>query len=308
MSSKQVEFIAPAAGERVDKAIVAEIGESLSRAQIQTLIGEEQVTVNGKAVKANFKLKGGETIRVLIPIKEKAESVLAEDIALKVIYEDADLAVIDKPAGMTVHPGVQNETGTLVSALLSRWPEIAAMNIEEKRAGIVHRLDKDTSGLIVIAKNDPARRKLMEQFQAHTIEKSYIALVERKPQTKVGRIDAPIARDPHNRKRMAVIRNGKNAITEYTVIDDDFHNGQALVKLNILTGRTHQIRVHMAFIGCPVVGDRMYGFRKQRTGMRRHFLHATELAFNQPTSGERLNFESPLPAGLQNVLEKLKEN
>jgi 23S rRNA pseudouridine1911/1915/1917 synthase len=308
MSNKQVEFTAPTAGERVDKAIVAQIGESLSRAQIQTLIADEQVTVNGKTVKANFKLKGGETIQVLIPVKEQPETVLAEAIPLKVIYEDDDLAVIDKPAGMTVHPGVQNETGTLVSALLSRWPEIAAMNIEEKRAGIVHRLDKDTSGLIVIAKNDPARRKLMEQFQAHTIEKSYIALLERKPQTTVGRIDAPIARDPQNRKRMAVVRSGKNAITEFTVIDDDFHNGQALVKLNILTGRTHQIRVHMAFIGCPVVGDRMYGFRKQRTGMRRHFLHATELAFNQPTSGERLNFTSPLPVGLQNVLEKLKEN
>jgi 23S rRNA pseudouridine1911/1915/1917 synthase len=308
MSCKQVEFTAPTAGERVDKAIVAEIGESLSRAQIQALIGDGQVTVNGKTVKANFKLKGGETIRVLIPIKEQAETVVAEAIPLKVIYEDDDLAVIDKPAGMTVHPGVQNESGTLVSALLSRWPQVAAMNIEEKRAGIVHRLDKDTSGLIVVAKNDPARRKLMTQFQAHTIEKSYIALLERKPQTTVGRIDAPIARDPQNRKRMAVSRGGKNAITEFTVIDDNFRAGQALVKLNILTGRTHQIRVHMAFIGCPVVGDRVYGFRKQRVGMKRHFLHAAELSFDQPTTGERLKFASPLPVGLQNILDKLKEN
>lgn len=306
MSSKQVEFTAPTAGERVDKAIVAEIGEGLSRAQIQMLIGEERVTVNGKTVKANFKLKGGEIIRVLIPVKEQPETVIAEAIPLNVIYEDDDLAVIDKPAGMTVHPGVQNETGTLVSAMLARWPQIATMNIEEKRAGIVHRLDKDTSGLIVIAKNDPARRKLMAQFQAHTIEKSYIALLERKPQTTVGRIDAPIARDPQNRKRMAVVRGGKNAITEFTVIDDDFKNGQALVKLNILTGRTHQIRVHMAFIGCPVVGDRVYGFRKQRVSMKRHFLHAAELSFDQPTTGKRLSFTSPLPAGLQNILEKLR--
>jgi 23S rRNA pseudouridine1911/1915/1917 synthase len=308
MSCKQVEFTAPTAGERVDKAIVAEIGESLSRAQIQALIGDGQVTVNGKTVKANFKLKGGETIRVLIPIKEQAETVVAEAIPLKVIYEDDDLAVIDKPAGMTVHPGVQNESGTLVSALLSRWPQVAAMNIEEKRAGIVHRLDKDTSGLIVVAKNDPARRKLMTQFQAHTIEKSYIALLERKPQTTVGRIDAPIARDPQNRKRMAVSRGGKNAITEFTVIDDNFRAGQALVKLNILTGRTHQIRVHMAFIGCPVVGDRVYGFRKQRVGMKRHFLHAAELSFDQPTTGERLKFASPLPVVLQNILDTLKGN
>jgi len=308
MSNKQVEFTAPTAGERVDKAIVAEIGESLSRAQIQTLIADEQVTVNGKIVKANFKLKGGETIRVLIPVKEKAETVVAEAIPLKVIYEDDDLAVIEKPAGMTVHPGVQNETGTLVSAMLSRWPQVAAMNIEEKRAGIVHRLDKDTSGLIVVAKNDPARRKLMAQFQAHTIEKSYLALLERKPQTNVGKIDAPIARDPQNRKRMAVVRGGKNAITEFTILDDNFKHGQALVRLNILTGRTHQIRVHMAFIGCPVVGDRVYGFRKQRVGMKRHFLHAAELSFDQPTTGKRLSFTSPLPAGLQNILDKLKED
>ena len=224
------------------------------------------------------------------------------------IYEDDDLAVIDKPAGMIVHPGDQNETGTLVSAALYRWPQIAAMNIEEKRAGIVHRLDKDTSGLIVIAKNDRARRNLIDQFQARTVEKTYLALLEKRPDTITGRIEAPIARDPQQRKRMAVLRGGKPAVTEFSVIEDQFRDDQALVKVRLLTGRTHQIRVHMAFIGCPVVGDRVYGYRKQRLGLKRQFLHAAELSFDHPVTGERLHFESPLPSGLLNILEKLRQH
>ena len=222
------------------------------------------------------------------------------------LYEDADIAVIDKPAGMTVHPGVGNEKGTLVSAMLARWPEIGEMNTNEKRAGIVHRLDKDTSGLMVIAKNDVARRRLMAQFQARTIQKSYLALLEKMPATQTGRIDAPIGRDPNQRKRMAVVRGGKPAISEYTVIDRNLQDERALVRVTILTGRTHQIRVHMAFIGCPIVGDAVYGFRKQRLKLKRHFLHAAELCFDHPQSGERLCFKSPLPVGLQNILDKLK--
>jgi 23S rRNA pseudouridine1911/1915/1917 synthase len=180
------------------------------------------------------------------------------------------------------------------------------MGIEEKRMGIVHRLDKDTSGLLVIARTDAVRRKLAAQFQERTVEKIYLALLERTPQTRTGRIEAPIARDPQQRKRMAVVRGGRPAISEYTVIDDDFTEGQALVRIRLLTGRTHQIRVHMAFIGCPIVGDSVYGFRKQRVKLKRHFLHAAELTFDHPTTGERLHFTSPLPAGLQNVMEKLR--
>jgi 23S rRNA pseudouridine1911/1915/1917 synthase len=190
--------------------------------------------------------------------------------------------------------------------MAARWPEIAAMNHEEKRAGIVHRLDKDTSGLIVIAKNDAARRHLMAQFQARTIEKTYLALLEQKPQTPSGRIEAPIMRDPEQRKRMAVKRGGRPAVTEYTVIDEAFAGGQALVRVHLLTGRTHQIRVHMAFIGCPIVGDAVYGYRRQRVKLKRHFLHAAELAFDHPVSGERLRFESPLPPLLRDTLEKLR--
>jgi 23S rRNA pseudouridine1911/1915/1917 synthase len=303
--AQHIEFTAPP-GERLDKAVVAHVGEALSRAQIQALIKEGQITVNGEQVKAGVKLKGGETIRVTIPPRQE-ETIEPEAIPLDVLYEDADIAVIDKPAGLIVHPGVANEKSTLVHAMLARWPEITRMNIEQKRLGIVHRLDKDTSGLLVIAKNDVVRRKLAAQFQERTVEKVYLALLERSPQTRTGRIEAPIARDPQQRKRMAVARGGRPAITEYTVMDDAFRDGQALVRVKLLTGRTHQIRVHMAFIGCPVVGDRVYGFRKQRVTLKRHFLHAAELSFDHPSTGERLHFTSPLPAGLQNVMDKLRE-
>ncbi len=293
-----IEFTADTTGERLDKAILAQIGDRLSRAQLQTLIADGFVQVDGDHLKAGTKLKGGEHIELRIPAREAPETVQPEDIPLNVVYEDEDLAVIDKTAGMIVHPGAQNETSTLLSAALARWPQIAAMPMEEKRAGIVHRLDKDTSGLIVIAKNDRARRTLTAQFQARTVEKSYLALLERRPNTSSGRIDAPIARDPKNRKRMAVVRSGKPAVSEFTVIDDAFKDGQALVRVRLLTGRTHQIRVHMAFIGCPIVGDHVYGYRKQRVRLKRQFLHATALAFDQPSTGERLHFDSPLPAGL----------
>lgn len=306
MSEEIYEFTADQPGERLDKTILAHIGDRLSRAQLQTLMAEGGVTVDGSQLKPGIKLKGGEAIRLVIPVRDAPETVEPEAIPLEVIYEDDDLAVIDKPAGMIVHPGDQNETGTLVSAALARWPEIASMNIEEKRAGIVHRLDKDTSGLIVVARNDRTRRILSEQFQERTVDKIYIALLEKRPETTTGQIDAPIARDPKQRKKMAVVRGGKPAVSEFTVIEDDFVGGQALVKVRLLTGRTHQIRVHMAFIGCPIVGDRVYGYHKQRIGLKRQFLHAAALSFDHPTTGERLHFESPLPAGLQNVLDKLR--
>jgi 23S rRNA pseudouridine1911/1915/1917 synthase len=273
---------------------------------LQTLIAAGFVLVDGSPLKAGARLKGGETIRLSIPVREQHDTVLPEAIPLNVIYEDDDLAVIDKAAGMIVHPGNQNETGTLVNAALARWPEIAQMQVEARRAGIVHRLDKDTSGLIIIARKDKARRQLAAQFQERSVEKRYLALLERRPDSNTGRIDAPIARDPRQRKRMAVVRKGKAAISEFTVIEDDFRDGQALVRVRLLTGRTH-LRVHMAFIGCPIVGDRIYGFRKQRIRLKRQFLHAAELTFDHPRSGERLHFESPLPPGLQNILDKLRE-
>lgn len=292
------------AGQRLDK-ILAERLPQLSRVQLQQYIKDGFITVNDESAKPGHKLRGTETIRIEVPEAEDT-APQAEAIDLKVLYEDKHLAVIEKPAGMVVHPGAGTAGGTLVNALLARYPEIAQLDGEEQRQGIVHRLDKDTSGLMVIARTQTALAHLMKQFQNRNVQKAYIALLERTPQTATGRIEAPIARDPQQRKRMAVVRDGKPAITEFTIIDTEFRENQALVELNILTGRTHQIRVHMAFIGCPVVGDTIYGFRKQRVGMKRHFLHAAKLAFKHPQTGETLAFTSELPIGLQEVLKKLR--
>ncbi len=298
------QFTVQYAGERLDKLVVAELPQ-LSRAQVQTMIKEGLVTVDGHQIKPGIKLRGGEVVQVTLPQPDEVR-IEPEAIDLKVVYEDDDLAVIDKPAGMVVHPGVGNETGTLVNAILARWPELTTMNDPDERRGIVHRLDKETSGLIVIAKHEAALADLMQQFQDRTVEKTYMALLERTPKTHNGRIDAPIGRNPKQRKQMAVTREGREAVTEYHVLDDQFQDQAALVVFKPLTGRTHQIRVHAAFIGCPVLGDRVYGFRKQRTRMKRHFLHAATLAFDHPASGERMQFESPLPVGLQQIMDKLR--
>lgn len=292
---------------RLDKFVLAHLN-GFSRAQAQGLIREGFVLVDGGARKTGYKLKGGERITVRIPQREET-SVEPEDIPLEIVYEDAHLVVIDKRAGMVVHPGHGNETGTLVNALLARYPELAAMMDDPEvgeRLGIAHRLDRGTSGLIVAARDKPTLLELMAQFQARTVDKVYLALLEKRPASNRGIVDAPIARDPRQRKRMAVRRDGKPAETEFEVLDDDFQGDRALVKLKLLTGRTHQIRAHMAFIGCPVVGDTVYGRRKQRVRMKRQFLHAHELAFDHPVSGERVKFVSELPVGLRAVMAKLR--
>jgi len=307
-----IEFVVETAGERLDRLVQDGLSPQVeySRTQVQALIKDGHVTVDGQAVKAGVKLRGGERIRITLPPPPEEETVIMpEEMALNVLYEDEDIAVIDKPAGLVVHPGVGNPQHTLVNALLARYPRMIDMQDDpdaEGRMGIVHRLDKDTSGLMVVAMHSGALRTLMAQFQARSVDKFYLALLERTPGTATGVVDAPIARDPKQRKRMAVVREGRPAVTEFEVIDDQFRDGQALVRLKLLTGRTHQIRVHMAFIGCPVVGDQVYGFRKQRLRLKRHFLHAAELAFDHPTRGERLRFTADLPLGLRNILEKLR--
>lgn len=306
MESQPIEVTAFKAGERLDKLLVDRFPD-LSRVRIQALIKDGQVTVDGKVVKPGIKLRGGEQVLMTLPDDVPETPIAAESIPLNVVYEDDDLAVIEKPAGMVVHPAAGNETGTLVNALLARWPQIANIDDPDNRMGIVHRLDKDTSGLIVIAKTIDVLHDLMAQFQERTVEKTYLALVEQRPQTDTGRIDAPIGRDPKRRKQMAVMREGRPAVTEFTVIDDDFSEGQALLRVTIQTGRTHQIRVHLAFIGCPVVGDRVYGRRKQRIRMKRNFLHATYLCFDHPRTDERLCFDSDLPIGLQEIMRKLRK-
>ncbi len=303
MMTDTIQFVNAQAGERLDRVLAAHLGAAYSRSQVQKLIEDGGVLVNGASAKAGHKLKGGETITVHLPPPPATGSVEPEPIPLTVLYEDDDIVVIDKPAGLIVHPGAGGERGTLVSALLMHYPEIAAIPVAEKRRGIVHRLDKDTSGVILAARHAAAMRSLMAQFQARSVEKVYLTLVERPPKTMTGRIDAPIARDPSDRKRMAVQRGGRPAITEFEVIGR-YREGPALLRIRLLTGRTHQIRVHMAFIGCPVVGDGVYGYRRQRL-LRGQFLHAARLCVDHPVTGERLCFESPLPARLQAVLDAL---
>jgi 23S rRNA pseudouridine1911/1915/1917 synthase len=293
-------------GERLDRLVVAHLGDALSRAQVQALVREGRITIDGQPAKPGWKLKGGETITVEVPPPAEAPLTLeAEPIPLQVVYEDSALAVIDKPAGLIVHPGVHNEPGTLAHAILARYPEIGAMHYAPQRRGIVHRLDKETSGLILIARTEAAMRALMTQFSERTVEKTYTTLVEKPPKTPTGRISAPIERDPVQRKRMTTSRDGKPAITEFSVTER-FPSGQTLLSVKLLTGRTHQIRVHMAFIGSPVVGDALYGYRRQRLPLRGQFLHAARLCFDHPTTDERLCFESPLPARLERILDMLR--
>ena len=307
MQEQKLTLSASKPKQRLDLFLLAYLPD-LSRSQVQKLIREGHVLVDGHVEKTGFKFKGGERIDVWLPQLEE-RSVEPEEIPLDIVYEDADLAVINKAAGMVAHPGAGNKSGTLANALLALYPELADMMDEpetQERMGIAHRLDRGTSGLMVIARNKPTLLALMGQFQERSVEKVYLALLEKRPDSNTGLVDAPIARDQRQRKRMWVTREGKAAQTEFTVLDDDFQGNRALVELRLLTGRTHQIRVHMAFIGCPVVGDTVYGYRKQRVKMKRQFLHAQRLAFEHPATGERLAFEAELPDGLRNVMEKLR--
>jgi 23S rRNA pseudouridine1911/1915/1917 synthase len=302
-SYREVEFISEAAGERLDKALATRFSD-ISRAQIQILIKEGQVMVNGKVAKASYRIEGGEKIMIHLPKIEEATEPQPEAIPLDVLYEDEQVVVINKPAGMVVHPAFGHDSGTLVNAVLSRWPHIANFT-ETSRAGIVHRLDKETSGVIVVAKTALALASLRKQFKDREVHKKYLALVEGTPNTPDGVINAPIGRDPHQRKRMAVVRDGRESVTEFHVLQSYAEN--SLLEVLPQTGRTHQIRVHMAFIGNPVVGDTVYGFRKQKIKMKRHFLHAAAITFKLPANDELITVEAPLPVGLQDILNKLPE-
>lgn len=311
MSEETVyEFVNDVVGERLDTTLCAHLPQ-LTRTQLQALIKTKRVTVDEAHMKAGERLRGGERVRVLVP-PEPSRMLAAEDIPLNVVYEDAHLVVLNKPAGLVVHPAAGTPSGTLVNALLARYPELHDMldldddSEDELRVGIVHRLDKDTSGLMVVARTHDAQQALATQFEERTVDKGYLALLERVPKTLKGVIDAPIGRDPRQRKRMSVQANGKPAKTAFEVLDVDFRGGQALVKLTLFTGRTHQIRVHMAFIGCPIVGDSVYGYRKGRTPLKRQFLHAAHLAFTHPFTGERLTFDAPLPEDLAEALQQLR--
>ncbi|MDY7041041.1 MAG: RluA family pseudouridine synthase [Chloroflexota bacterium] len=290
------------AAERLDKYLANAVSD-LSRAQVQRLIAAGRITVNGEVVnKASLCLEVDDEVVVRVPPPESTE-VSPEAIPLNIVYEDADLLVIDKPAGMVVHPAHGHRSGTLVNALLARHPQLAEVGGAE-RAGIVHRLDKDTSGLILVAKNETTQKELQRQFKHHLVEKVYLALVEGRLGPAQGLIEAPIGRDKRRRKRMAVVRSGRKASTAYQVIERFEHH--SLVEARPQTGRTHQIRVHFAFIGHPLAGDQVYGYRRQRLRLGRQFLHAQTLSFHLPSTGGEVEFHSPLPDDLRRVLAELR--
>lgn len=295
------------AGNRLDRAIAEHIAE-ISRSYAATLIDSGVVTVNGAiASKASHKLKPGDTISVDIPAPQPS-GLTPESIPLSIIYEDADLLVIDKSAGMVVHPAPGHSGGTLVNALLAYVPGLALDMGDEARPGIVHRLDKDTSGLIVVAKRRAAHESLSRQLASHDMLKEYLAVVAGRPRPPTGVIDAPIARDPSDRRRMAIVPGGRAARTRYSTERD--LGRYTLIKATLETGRTHQIRVHAASIGHPVLGDPVYGKRTLKDaaalGLHRQFLHARRLGFTLPSSGEWREFVSELPEDLRGVLGRLE--
>ena len=275
--------------------------EQLSRALAAELIKNGEIQVEGRRVKVSHRVKEGDMISVHIPPPQEVR-LTPQDIPLKVIYQDHDLVIIDKPQGMVVHPAHGNWDQTLVNALLFQVQDLSGIN-GELRPGIVHRLDKDTSGLMVVAKNDQSHRHLAEQIKTHRFTREYTALVHGRVRENQGRIEAPIGRDPRDRKKMAVISGGRPSITNYRVMER-FVN-YTLVRCRLETGRTHQIRVHMAYLGHPVVGDPLYGPRKNSWGLDKQILHASLLAITHPTTGEIMTFESPLPEYFNDLLRDL---
>ncbi len=290
-AGKTVELIADADGDRLD-LYIARHAPDLSRTQAQRLIGEGRVTVNGIPGKASVRVFAGDRIVIDVPPPE-VSPLAPEAIPLRIVCEDDDVLVVDKPAGLTVHPAPGHPEHTLVNAVLSHLPELPETG-DRLRPGIVHRLDRDTSGLIIVAKNARAHMNLSDQFRKRSVGKVYLALAEGRLEPRDGVIEAPVGRDRSHRERMAVVdeAHGRAARTGYHVLR--YVDGYTLLEVKPETGRTHQIRVHLAAIGHPVAGDRVYGAKG--TGFPRQFLHAHRLAFNLPSDGRRVEFESPLPA------------
>ncbi len=305
MSDRIEIFKYKGAGERLDKFLVSCLPE-FSRARLQGLIVDGFVEVNDHpAKKGGQVLGGGERITVRIPPTQSV-GLIAENIPLDVVYENDELIVVNKPAGMVVHPAAGHESGTLVNAMLGYEPEIEGIGGEE-RPGIVHRLDKDTSGLIVLAKNERAHRWLQDQFRLRKVEKTYLALVDGQPPTPTGRVEAPIGRDPSHRKKMAIttLTRGREAVSEYKTLES--FPKHTLLEFHPHTGRTHQIRLHCAFLGCPIVADTVYGHKKPSLDLNRHFLHAFRLKIILPGEKQARIFEAPLPEDLAGVLGVLRK-
>ena len=290
--------------QRLDKYLVKQLPE-FSRSRLQALIKEGLVTVDGIAAhKSGQLIDGGAQVTLKIPPPEPAK-LEAEQIPLEIIFENNDLMVVNKPAGMVVHPSAGHHSGTLVHAALAHAPDIEGVGGIQS-PGVVHRLDKDTSGLILLAKNDAAHHWLSDQFRTREVEKAYLALVDGAPPTSSGRVEAAIGRDPVDRKRMKVVPPGKgrSAVSEYRTLRR--YPDHSLLEVRPITGRTHQIRLHLKFLGCPVVGDRVYGHKHPSLPLQRQFLHATRLRIKILGESEASEFEAPLPEELNVVLDELK--
>ncbi len=297
-SGKKYHLVASSTGARLDRFIADNCPE-LTRTRAQGLIVDGFITVNGQQARPSLRLDSGDSVDIIIP-PASPSPLMPEAIPLSIIYEDEDLLVVDKPAGLTVHPAPGHPGHTLVNALLSRIPHLARMG-DSLRPGIVHRLDKDTSGLMIVAKNHVAQLNLIEQFRTRSVVKVYLVLVKGRLMPEKGIIDAAIGRDAQNRKRMAVVREGRPARTQYQVVK--YINSYTLLEIVPETGRTHQIRVHLAAIGYPVVGDSVYGVKLPL--LSRQFLHACRLGFRLPSSGEYVEFKSDLPEDLERALREI---
>ncbi|RNB79253.1 RluA family pseudouridine synthase [Brevibacillus panacihumi] len=290
------------AGERVDKYITLQ-NEDWSRSQVQAWIKEGRVTVGGEPVKNNYKLQAEDELTLRVPPLREME-ILPEPMPLDIVYEDSDVVVVNKPRGLVVHPAPGHYSGTLVNGLLAHCKDLSGIN-GVLRPGIVHRIDKDTSGLLMVAKNDKAHMSLAAQLKEHSVNRKYVAIVHGVIPHEMGTIEAPIGRDPKNRQQMAVVfENSKPAVTHFVVLER-FKN-YTLVELKLETGRTHQIRVHMKYIDHPLAGDPKYG-PKQTLDLDGQALHAKTLGFVHPRTGEHLEFEAPLPDELEQVIHFLRQ-
>lgn len=297
----QIEVIIKEEKGRIDKVLNDRLPE-YSRSQIQQWIKNQHVSIDGKPIKANYKVSAGDQILIEIPEPEELDLV-PENLNLEIVYEDDDVVIVNKPQGMVVHPSAGHPQGTLVNGLLYQIKTLSTIN-DVVRPGIVHRIDKDTSGLLMVAKNDRAHEALAKQLKDKTSLRKYVALVHGEIPHEKGRIEAPIGRSKVNRKMQDVIEDGKPAVTHFEVLKR--YEGYTLIELQLETGRTHQIRVHMKYIGYPVAGDPLYGPKKTLKG-NGQFLHAKLLGFEHPTTGEMRVFEAPLPELFKKTLKQLKE-
>ncbi|MGX8797905.1 RluA family pseudouridine synthase [Fusibacter sp. JL298sf-3] len=299
---REIKLVSDVDGERIDVFLANEI-EALSRSYIQKLIKGDKVTLNGKPLLSKkVAVKAGDEIQVCLPEPEPID-VLPEDLPLDIVYEDDDVLVVNKPQGMVVHPAPGHYTGTLVNALMYRADKLSSIN-GVIRPGIVHRIDKDTSGLLMVAKNDVAHEALAAQLKAKTSLRVYYALVNGVLKREKGTVDAPVARHPNDRKRMAIVKDGRQAVTHFEVLET--YRMHTLVKLQLETGRTHQIRVHMASIGYPLVGDPVYGNANEKVKHDGQLLHAKRLGFEHPRTKEWLVFDSELPTYFVTIQNKCK--